>query len=145
MSDLQNLIAAIDRNTAAVTLLANNCGGTAEEKAARKTRTPKIEAVTTQVEAPVISPVAAPVAAPPVQSGPTPASAASAVGGQGPTLQKVADAIIDLANTVSREAAVKILAKYGASKVPQIKSSDFAAVLADVAAGKNGGADAGLM
>lgn len=53
-----------------------------------------------------------------------------------PTLQKVADAIIDLANTVSRDKAVEILGKYGAKKVPELKPETFAAVLKDVAAAK---------
>jgi hypothetical protein len=61
----------------------------------------------------------------------------------------VADAIIDLANTVSRDAAVSVLKKFGAEKVPQLKPANFADVLADVAVLKAGGtlatASSGLM
>lgn len=53
-----------------------------------------------------------------------------------PTLQQVADAIIDLANNVSRDKAVAILAKYNVKKVPELKPEQFATVLADVAAAK---------
>src|SRR5487761_706319 len=38
-----------------------------------------------------------------------------------PTLQQVADAIIDLANNVSRDKAVAILTKFGVKKVPELK------------------------
>ena len=150
MSDLQNLIAAIDRNTAAVTALAAACSGTVEEKAKRG-RPAKTAETAQNGPAPAATSAAAPAAqvAQPAQNGPAPASAASAAGGTGPSLQKVADAIIDLANTTGREAAVSILKKYGAEKVPQLKPADYAAALADVAVlkadGTLGGAGAGLM
>jgi len=53
-----------------------------------------------------------------------------------PTLQQVADAIIDLANNHSRDAAVGILAKFNVKKVPELKPEQFASVLAAVAAAK---------
>lgn len=53
-----------------------------------------------------------------------------------PTLQQVADAIIDLANNHSRDKAVAILTKYGVKKVPELKPENFVAVLADVATAK---------
>ena len=62
-----------------------------------------------------------------------------------PTLQQVADAIINLANTVSRDKAVAILQKYGASKVPELKPEVFAAVLADVKVASAPAASSGLV
>lgn len=50
------------------------------------------------------------------------------------TLQKVADAIIDLANNHSRDTAVAILKANGASKVPELKPESFAKVLAETLA-----------
>lgn len=56
-----------------------------------------------------------------------------------PTLQQVADAIIQLANSADggRDKAVAILTKYGVKKVPELKPENFTAVLAEVAAAKN--------
>lgn len=53
-----------------------------------------------------------------------------------PTLQQVADKIIELANspTGGRDKAVAILTKFKVKKVPELKPEDFAAVLDDVAA-----------
>lgn len=156
MSDMLKLAASLDNHAAAIDrLIASN--GDAPTKT-RKTRT-TADAPAEQAAAPT---TAATVAAQTAQSAPAtpaaaaqpaasaPASAASAATSGGPTLQKVADAVIDLANTVSREAAVQILTKYGAQKVPQLKPADFVAVLADVATLKSGGslaagAGAGLM
>lgn len=140
--------------------LADN--GAEVEPKTRRTRTTSAspeQPVTPTTAATVAAPAAAAAAAAPAPTAAVaapaasaPASAASAALGGGPTLQKVADSIIDLANTVSREAAVSVLTKYGAQKVPQIKPADFSAVLADVAILKSGqplpaaqGAGAGLM
>lgn len=50
------------------------------------------------------------------------------------TLKQVADAIVKACETVQggRDSIKEILAKYGASKVPELKPDSFAAVLADV-------------
>lgn len=165
MSDMLKLAAALDAHTAAIHKLVDSQSGDAPAKT-RKPRTTAETAAAPAAEPAAVTPtnaatVAAPVApttpvAPAAAAAPAasaPASAASAAGSAGPTLQKVADAIIDLANNVSREAAVSVLTKYEAQKVPQIKPADFAAVLVDVgilkAGGalppKNAGAGAGLM
>lgn len=137
--------------------LADN--GAEVEPKTRRTRTtsaspeqPVTPTTAATVAAPAAAAAPAPTAAVAAPAASAPASAASAALGGGPTLQKVADSIIDLANTVSREAAVSVLTKYGAQKVPQIKPADFSAVLADVAILKSGqplpaaqGAGAGLM
>lgn len=141
MSDMLVLAAALDRHTKALeTCAAALSNGEGATKAPRKART--AEAAPQEAPAATTAPAATSA---PVAPAAAPASAASAaVSGTGPTLQKVADAIIDLANTVSREAAVGILSKYGAAKVPQLKPADFIAVLADVASVKSGlGAAAG--
>lgn len=166
MSDMLKLAAALDAHTAAIHKLVDSQSGDAPAKT-RKPRTTAETATAPAAEpaAPVIPTTAVTAAAPAAPTAPAataavaataasaPASAASAAGSAGPTLQKVADAIIDLANNVSREAAVSVLTKYEAQKVPQIKPADFAAVLVDVgilkAGGalppKNAGAGAGLM
>lgn len=143
MSDMLVLAAALDRHTKALetcaAALSNGEGATKTPRKARAAEaTPQEPAAAPAATPTPATPAAAPAAA-------APASAASAaVSATGPTLQKVADAIIDLANTVSREAAVGILSKYGAAKVPQLKPADFIAVLADVASVKSGlGAAAG--
>lgn len=157
MSDMLKLAAALDNHAAAIDrLVASNAGD-----APTKTRKPRATAEA-PAEAVAATPTpAATVAAQTAQSAPaTPAavaapaaSAPASAANGGPTLQRVADAIIDLANTVSREAAVSVLSKYEAGKVPQLRPADFQAVLADVAILKSGGvlppkggaAGAGLM
>ena len=52
------------------------------------------------------------------------------------TLQQVADAIIDLANNHSRDAAVAILAANNVKKVPELKPEQFKGVLDAVAKAK---------
>jgi hypothetical protein len=52
------------------------------------------------------------------------------------TLAQVADAIIDLANNHSRDAAVKILSDAGVKRVPELKPEQYADVLAAVAKAK---------
>lgn len=63
-----------------------------------------------------------------------------------PTLQQVADKIIELANspTGGRDKAVAILTKYGVKKVPELKPETFEAVLKDVAAAYTPSASDGL-
>lgn len=63
-----------------------------------------------------------------------------------PTLQQVADKIIELANspTGGRDKAVAILTKYGVKKVPELKPENFEAVLKDVAAAYTPSASDGL-
>lgn len=151
MSDMLVLAAALDRHTKALETCA---AALSNGEGATKTRTTRAKTAADQpaqepAAVPAATPApATPAAMPAVVAAAAPASAASAAIGTGPSLQKVADAIIDLANTVSREAAVSILTKYGAQKVPQLKAPDFLAVLADVAAAKAGtstGAAGGLM
>lgn len=47
-----------------------------------------------------------------------------------PTYQDASDAITKLARTKGRDAAIAVLAKFGASKLPEVKPEDFAAVIA---------------
>lgn len=157
MSELLTLAAALDKHSEALNAHAAALHANGGTEATTKTRKPR-----TTAEAPVApaapaaaaipttaATAAAPVApaAPAAPAAAAPAAASAPTGSAEPTLQKVADAIIDLANNVSREAAVSVLTKYGAQKVPQIKKEDFPAVLVDVATLKAGGslAAAGLM
>lgn len=48
-----------------------------------------------------------------------------------PTYQATADAVTKLARTKGREAAVAVLTKFGASKLPDVKPEQFAAVIAE--------------
>lgn len=47
-----------------------------------------------------------------------------------PTYQATADAVTKLARTKGREAAVAVLTKFGAAKLPDVKPEQFAAVIA---------------
>lgn len=47
-----------------------------------------------------------------------------------PTYQDTADAVTKLARTKGRDAAVAVLSKFGASKLPDVKPEQFAAVIA---------------
>lgn len=47
-----------------------------------------------------------------------------------PTYQATADAITKLARAKGRDAAIAVLAKFGASKLPDVKPEQFAAVIA---------------
>lgn len=51
--------------------------------------------------------------------------------GAAPTYQATADAVTSLARTKGREAAVAVLTKFGASKLPDVKPEQFAAVIAE--------------
>lgn len=153
MSDMLILAAALDRHakaleTCAVALSSNPPTKTTRtSKAAAETPAETAAAAAAAAtQAAVVAPTAPAVATAPAAVT-APASAASAAAGTGPSLQKIADAIIDLANTVSREAAVEILHQFGAEKVPQLKPQDFPAILIAVAAKKNPPATAasGLM
>lgn len=48
-----------------------------------------------------------------------------------PTYQATADAVTKLARTKGRDAAVAVLAKFGAGKLPDVKPEQFAAVIAE--------------
>lgn len=48
-----------------------------------------------------------------------------------PNYQATADAVTKLARTKGREAAVAVLTKFGASKLPDVKPEQFAAVIAE--------------
>lgn len=50
------------------------------------------------------------------------------------TYQDAANAITALSKTKGRDAAVALLKKYGASKLPEVKPEDFAAIVADAKA-----------
>lgn len=47
-----------------------------------------------------------------------------------PTYQATADAVTKLAKAKGRDAAVAVLTKFGAAKLPEVKPEDFAAVIA---------------
>lgn len=65
---------------------------------------------------------------------PAPAAPAAPAAGtaSGDLMTQTANAVIDLANNYSRDAALAVLAKYGAQKVSQIKPENLQAVLNDV-------------
>jgi hypothetical protein len=49
---------------------------------------------------------------------------------KGPSFSEVADKLIAVAETVSRDAAIKLLAQYGAAKAPDIKPAAYAMFIA---------------
>jgi hypothetical protein len=57
-------------------------------------------------------------------------SEASDKSADAPTYQATADAVTKLARTKGREAAVAVLTKFGARKLPDVKPEQFAAVIA---------------
>lgn len=88
------------------------------------------------VSDPSLAAAAAPAASTAAIAAVTTAPVPNGAEGVGPvtitvTLQKVADAIIDLANNYSRDTAVAILKANGAGKVPELKPESYAKVLAE--------------
>jgi hypothetical protein len=71
-------------------------------------------------------PAAQPSAAAPAATAPTPAAVSP---GAPDLMTQTANAVIDLANNYSRDAAVEEMAKFGAQKVSQVKPGDLAALL----------------
>lgn len=128
---LQNLTDALNRNTAALTGEPVVPGANAAPAPAAKPRgrPPKnvdgsaAEAATAHA-APAATP--APAAAP---AAPVTAAAAAATAVAGPSFKEAADALIDLANIKGRDAAVALLAAFGATKAPELKPADYAAFI----------------
>lgn len=50
---------------------------------------------------------------------------------EAPTYQATAEAVTKLAKVKGRDAAVAVLSKFGAAKLPEVKPEDFAAVIAE--------------
>lgn len=111
-STLTKLIAAIEDNTAAMRELANT-----PEPVSTTTEPPKPKSETAE-PAPEPSPEPAPAAE-------TEEAKASGIDKKALTAK-----IIELAKTKGRDAASKLLAEYGATKVPEVKEEDFDAVFA---------------
>jgi hypothetical protein len=112
---LGGLIAALDRNTAAL--------GAQGAKSGKKSAKAETEA-TAQPGAVPASPASAPAATPaaPAEQ-PAPVTTLS-----GPTQKEVADIVIKLANEHSRDAAVSILAKQRGANAGVTRVSDLQAV-----------------
>lgn len=134
---IDELIAALDRNTAARN---GNPADTGAVPAPRGPGRPKktTEAapttgpVTQAASAPAVSPVAAIQPPTPPLGGAAPVSVpAVEAAGPAPTSADLAKLITDLA-TKDRAAAVNLLAKYGATALPQLKQNDYAAFAQDV-------------
>ena len=60
----------------------------------------------------------------------TDTTAQSVETGDAPTYQDTADAVTKLARVKGRDAAIAVLAKFGATKLPDVKPEQFAAVIA---------------
>jgi membrane-bound ClpP family serine protease len=86
----------------------------AKPKAEKKQETAKPEAASTPT---TVEPAAAP----------EPKAENSA---QAATYNDAADAVTKLARTKGRDAAIAVLSKFGAAKLPDVKPEDFAAVIA---------------
>lgn len=148
--DLTKLIAALEGHTKALFAHAEALASGGTEAAPKKPRGRPAAGETNGV---AVDPSAAAAAAPAASTATpaanfaaatTPAAERAAIV-TAPTLQQVADAIIDLANNHSRDAAVAILTKYGVKKVPELKPENFTAVLADVAKAKAPAASSDLV
>jgi hypothetical protein len=77
------------------------------------------------------APASAPVATVSAAAQPA-ATAAGSTGGSPDLMTQTANAVIDLANNYSRDAAVEEMAKFGAQKVSQVKAADLSALLNNV-------------
>lgn len=141
--DLSKLIAALEGHTKALfahaEALATGGGEAAPKKtrgrpAAGETNGVAVDPTAAAASAPAASSVAAPAATVAAPASVSTAAVSDKPVITQPTLQQVADKIIDLANNHSRDKAVAILTKYGVKKVPELKPADFANVLIDVAA-----------
>jgi hypothetical protein len=131
--DFSKLLGALEAHTKALTEnTAALLGGEAKKPRGRPVKGEETAAPVTAAAT-----VAATVQSTPSVAGPAAATTAGAepdlkpVKTQ-PTLQQVADAVVALANDPKRggrEAAVAILNKYGATKVPELKPENFQAAL----------------
>jgi len=65
-------------------------------------------------------------------SNPSPAATATVPASSGDLMTAAANAVIDLANNFSRDAAVEEMAKFGAQKVSQVKAEYLASLLNNV-------------
>lgn len=70
-------------------------------------------------------------------------SATATVAATGPTREQIVPVFQDVANKVSRDAAVALLTKYGAATFAGVKPEQYAAFLADCQAALNPPADTG--
>lgn len=120
------LEAAIQANTAAVLELiaainAQAAGGAALKTAAITNKT---------VKAPTASPAPAPAETTKEPAAPAPAAPnADGVDAEEVTYQDAAKAVTNLAKAMGRPAAEEVLKQFGASKLPDVKPEDFAAVV----------------
>lgn len=123
---IRELIAAIQAGVpttaaqvaAVVTEAAADKPAKEEAPAKKPTNAKKVEPAPTQPTAEAVA------AAAPEQKG-EPSAQADA-----PTYQDTADAVTKLARTKGRDAAVAVLSKFGADKLPDVKPEQFAAVIA---------------
>ena len=133
---LQALVDALNRNTAALTGAVGMLNGGTEVPAAEapprgRGRPPKnppvdVAAVAVAPTATATSPVAPPVAAAAPASAPVASVSSPAL-----TFKDAADALIALADGVSRDAAVALLKRFGASKAPELKPQDYPQFIAE--------------
>lgn len=130
-NQLNAVMAALAGNPAAVEQIAE----TVSE--AKPAKAPKKEAA--KVETPVVAEVAQaePEQKPETLAQMSAAEAVDALDGhanqtaEAPTYQATADAVTKLARAKGRDAAVAVLSKFGAAKLPEVKPEDFAAVIAE--------------
>jgi hypothetical protein len=135
---IQNLVDALNRNTAALTGEPVVPGANAAPEAAPKPRRGRPPAGGHAAEAASPEPVAAvptPAVASVVAVSPAPAApTATPAAPDQPTFKQVADKLIAVAEGVSRDAAVGLLAKYCAQRAPDVKVEHYAAFITDATA-----------
>lgn len=98
----------------------NTTAKEAKPKAEKKQEAAKPEAASTQ-------PTAEQSAAPEQKAEPSAAKAGEAPAA---TYDDAANAVTKLARTKGRDAAIAVLSQFGATKLPEVKPEDFAAVIA---------------
>ena len=91
---------------------------------------PTAEAPTTEAPAAEAPTTEAPAAEAPTTEAPTTEAPAAEAPAAAPSYQDAANAIMRLARARGRDAAVAVLAKFGAGKLPDVKPEHFAAVIA---------------
>lgn len=133
-----SLEATIQENTAAlrdlIAALSHGIPTTAAQVAAVVAEIPAlVNEVETEKSAPAKKTKAAAI-----QEQPTPTASASSESSssgtaetEAPTYQDAAGAITKLSRTKGRDAAVALLTKFGAAKLPEVKPEQFAAIIAD--------------
>ncbi len=134
MTEFEGLMAAIKAGVpttaAKVEAVVAEAGGTKGKKSPAKDKAEGVQATVTDNGASSTPETALSIPAEAAAQEPAPTAAPSAPVAESVSYQATADAVTKLARTKGRDAAVAVLAQFGAQKLPDIKPEQFAAVVA---------------